>query len=362
MTIERCEVGVLGGGPAGATAAACLARSGVSCLLFTNAAEPLRLGESLPPGSKPLLTHLGVWDAIGDDRHLQCCGNESAWGAAAVRSTPFVADPNGYGWHLDRPRFNRLLVELARHAGALVHTSAGSVALERDRSVWSVTSGLDGVRARLRWMIDCTGQRSSLARRAGARRVTLDQLVAFVASCAPRSTMAPDVDLTTLVESGPDGWWYTSRLSSSARVVAYLTDAHDPSARVASARTGFAALLAATSHVAARSARCEIGTIRVVAAGTARLDRVSGSGWTAAGDAAMSLDPLSSQGILNAMYSGMTAARAVTAHLGGDRHALREYAARLDDIFQHYLRNRLTYYGDERRWRDRPFWQRRTAA
>ena len=45
-------------------------------------------------------------------------------------------------------------------------------------------------------------------------------------------------------------------------------------------------------------------------AGTARLDQVARAGWAAAGDAAVSYDPLLSQGILTALFTGSTGLQA----------------------------------------------------
>ena len=51
------------------------------------------------------------------------------------------------------------------------------------------------------------------------------------------------------------------------------------------------------------------------AAHSARLQPLAGPAWFAAGDAACSFDPLSSQGLLNALYSGLAAAEAADRHL-----------------------------------------------
>lgn len=360
------EVGVLGGGPAGATAARCLARAGVSTVLIDETTGKGATGEGLPPGAKPLLRNLGLWDAITGDGHLASCGNESAWGTAQLRSTHFVADPNGAGWHLDRGRFDTLLRAAAGEAGARVHAATRARRVVRTRGAWEVTIGTDSRRPplRARWLIDCTGRRAWVSRRAGATRATTDRLVAFIARCPRRPQLLPDPDAVTLVESAPDGWWYTSRLPSGDRVVAYLTDADDASARQARTCQGFAALLDRTIHVDARVARDHtVGDpLRIVAAGTSRLDRPVGEGWVAAGDAAMSLDPLSSQGILNAVYSGMAASQAILAHLAGDGSAMEGYSQRLGAIFTTYLTSRRDYYAQERRWASRPFWRRRTGS
>ncbi len=77
------------------------------------------------------------------------------------------------------------------------------------------------------------------------------------------------------------------------------------------------------------------------------------------GDAAISFDPLSSQGVLTALFTGMTAGQALHAHLAGDQDALASYRDRLTAIDAAYQQNRTMFYGLERRWLHRPFWHRR---
>lgn len=363
---EFWDVAVVGGGPAGATAARCLARAGASTVLIDETPDTGAVGEGLPPGAKPLFRDLGLWDAMDRDGHLRSCGNESAWGTPHLRSTHFVADPNGNGWHLDRRRLDVRLQTAARDAGVRVHAGTRARQVVRTGDGWDVTigTGPSSQALRARWVIDATGRRAWLGRRGGATRAITDRLVAFVARCPHRGQQAPHPDAVTLVESARDGWWYTSRLPSGDRVVAYLTDADDTSARQARTHEGFATLLDGTRHVSARVSQDHTvdAPPSIVAAGTSRLDQLSGEGWLAAGDAAISLDPLSSQGILNAVYSGMIAAHATVAHLGGDRAALAGYRQRLGGIFATYLSRRRDYYQQEQRWADRPFWQRRMAT
>ena len=89
-------------------------------------------------------------------------------------------------------------------------------------------------------------------------------------------------------------------------------------------------------------------------AGTAHLDPPVGPGWLAAGDAAASFDPLSSQGILTAVLMGREAARHI------DEPAA--YAARYGEIVAAYERERRAMYGREQRWPAAPFWARRHEA
>lgn len=91
------------------------------------------------------------------------------------------------------------------------------------------------------------------------------------------------------------------------------------------------------------------------------LEPPAGDGWIAVGDAALACDPLSSQGLLNALFTGIEGRRALDAHLRGHRGALDAYRRRLSDIRAAYERNRLSAYALEDRWLEQPFWARRTG-
>ena len=87
--------------------------------------------------------------------------------------------------------------------------------------------------------------------------------------------------------------------------------------------------------------------------------RVHGSNWLLAGDAAMTWDPLSGQGICKALESGMHAAGAIDRALDGASHSLDDYAQWTHDRFGVYMQSRAKYYRAEQRWPDAPFWRRR---
>ena len=75
---SACDVLVIGGGPAGATAAALLAERGYRVTLLEKAHHPrFHIGESLLPANLPLLEKLGVADAV------KAIGMEK-WGAEFV--------------------------------------------------------------------------------------------------------------------------------------------------------------------------------------------------------------------------------------------------------------------------------------
>jgi flavin-dependent dehydrogenase len=351
---------VAGGGPAGAAAALTLVRAGRRVLLADAGGRVPKTGESLAPAARLLLADLGVDADRLATGHRRCYGTLSSWGTAELHAVDFINDPHGPGWLLRRPVFDAFLRQRARDAGADVAEDSVVGHPVRERSGgWRVTlrSGRAVRSVRCRWLVDATGRRAAIARRLGARTRRYDQLVALHLTLPAGPG---DNESLCVVEAAPDGWWYTAPHHPHGRTVAYFTDA-DLAPRGRETLLALPRLLAAAPHTAARAGAFppQPSRIRRAAAHTARLDPVAGDGWIAAGDAATAFDPLSAQGVLTALYSGLCAGQAVDAALDGVPGALDGYPARLEETFSSYLRAHRMVHRAEIRWPNRPFWERR---
>ncbi|MFI8850084.1 NAD(P)/FAD-dependent oxidoreductase [Streptomyces sp. NPDC053499] len=376
---ETYDVVVAGGGPAGCAAALTLALSGRTVLLADAGTGPPKTGETLVPAGRVLLGDLGVADRVLRSGHLPCYGNLSAWGSAELRAVDFINDPHGHGWHLDRRLFDRRLRDASRAAGAEVAegTAVRKVVRQAGRG-WTLAlrggtdpaeGGAGDVRTVCcRWVVDATGRAAAIAVRCGARRRALDRLTA-VHACLEADPR--DTDRRSLVESDEDGWWYTAPQPCGRRLVAYFTDTDLPAAPYTARH--FPRRMSATRHVSRWARRHAPGPAsapptapRRAAAHTAHLDRVYGDGWIAAGDAAVAFDPVSSQGVLTALYTGMNAGRAVDARLSrvnrDDVSALADYAHKTAAAWTAYLRGHCLIHAQEARWLHRPFWTRRLTG
>jgi flavin-dependent dehydrogenase len=375
---------IAGGGPAGAAAAIALARRQHTVLLVDPARGRTNLGESLPPAAWPLLVELGVVDRIAAGPHLRSHGTLSSWGADALVPRDFVRELHGHGLQLDRRAFDAALVEKARSTGAriargtkLAHVSSlssgdtdghGDDLGGRDRDAGADRDARYAIRLdgagwiAARWIIDATGRSASVARQLGARRTQDDALIALVAELRP--SLPGDRDSRMIVETAPDGWWYCALTPSGARAVGFVGDHDLLDLGALRSRAGFDARLAATQHLAPRLAAhgyTLCARPRTTAAATSHLVPCHGPRWIAVGDAALAFDPLSSQGIFHALYTGLRGGEAVADALDGRGNALTMYDHRLATIRTAYLRNRAMVYAGEPRWAGHPFWRRRSA-
>jgi flavin-dependent dehydrogenase len=358
-------VAVIGGGPAGAVAARVLARAGINVLLV-DARPPteFRVGESLVPAARNILLELGMWERFLGSGHVPCYGNVAAWGSSELVEMDFIRSPYGHGWHLDRTRFDLTLQDMAAEAGATICKPARPTWFRRRETTWRVAlQTLQGCReVNATWLLDCSGRSHRIARDLGLTRHYADRLLAFYARFRSDPHAMVDQDACTLVESAPQGWFHTALLPSGERLVTCFTDAGTPWAKEATSQEGFLALIQDTVHISRKLESHGYTTAakpQPTDARSSRLERFHGEGWLAAGDAAIAFDPLSSQGILSALYSGLKAAGAVIRVLAGDRDALLQYDVSILKLYTQFLRDRRLYYGVERRWPESLFWKTR---
>jgi 2-polyprenyl-6-methoxyphenol hydroxylase-like FAD-dependent oxidoreductase len=312
----------------------------------------------VPPPIKPVLVHLGVWDVFAAAGHCPSYRTVAAWGDPRLTGNEFLFHTEQAGWRLDRTAFNGMLVQAARSRVA-AHLRAKVVALAHEAQGWCVSLS-DGTTHTAHFIVDATGRAATLARRCGFRPVNLDRLVGCWLTVASRS----DGTEGLMIETFAAGWWYTAAVPRGGRIVACMTDADLVRALGLSCGGGLERLLANTKHVQqVVDISRPLDRPKIYPAGSRRLQGKTTLPLLCVGDAAMCYDPISGQGIVKALRSGIFAAYAIGDFLrDGDVRGLSRYQLMLDREFVSYREALRGYYTQERRWPNRPFWRRRTAT
>jgi flavin-dependent dehydrogenase len=364
--LVTADVLIIGAGPAGA-AAACMLAPRHSVVLLDRSTPAFRIGESLIGAAHPLLRDLGVLEQFEAAGHEPSFGQASAWGSHEIDRRDSFLDPRGPGWHIERVRFETMLREAAAERGAIVIAHGAVWRVEREDGAgqgWTALVRSAGAMQRLHAhvVIDASGRVASFSRAtAASQMIAHDRLVCRFAHLAPHDARG-DLDSVSVVEAVADGWWYSAMLPDNSRVLAFHTDADLPAARRTREAGGFLSLLGETRWMAAWAPNHLDGPITRVSARSQWLANPCGNDWCAVGDAALAFDPLSSQGLFNALYTGLRGAQAVAAALAGNAMPLAAYRDRVAMIRDAYLRNLIRYYQMETRFRDRMFWRRRQSS
>src|SRR6202522_3550387 len=171
MTNELCDVAVIGGGPAGSTAAALLARRGYKVIALEKAHHPrFHIGESLLPMNLPVFERLGVLDKVrtlgvfkpGADFEAD---NERGYNTFAFKRAIGNSPPHAYQvWRQD---FDKMLFDHARDAGADAREGHEVVAVEQAASrrsdVEVRTEDGRSYRITAQYVVDATGRDTFLS-------------------------------------------------------------------------------------------------------------------------------------------------------------------------------------------------------
>ena len=365
------DVMIFGAGPAGSVLAEQLSRKGYRVALVDRQKFPrYAIGETLPASVSLLLKRAGV---VPPDFVLPgspTTGNLSAWGSSRVTFHPHTADEAGRGFQVERATFDAQLLAAARAAGATFLEGWRPEEFEQGASGWRVdlrSPESSARRLRGRFLCDASGRARVLARRLRLPQKICDRQLGLVGYWQAAEPGGDADRFNALVESLPDGWFYTARLNPRQRVAGFMTDRSLlPSNLRRGAAQVYLRALERTKHAKLRLRQFAWdGEVRIFPTYPSLIERCCGQDWLLVGDAASTLDPLCSQGVQKAIASALTAATAVHTLLVHPRRSEwvmdfcreRELAG-----FLSHLSARSNYYGREQRFTDKPFWKRRSAS
>lgn len=299
------DVAIIGGGPGGSAAAIGCARRGLSVVVLErDLFETERPGETMHPGVRPILEQLGLGQQIAD---LTCSEHKGIWvtWGGPRRFEAYGEDENGAwtGFQVWRQDFDRALLATAEGLGAIVRRPCSVLSIAHGPgSLQTLQTSAGTVSAR--FVIDASGRFRFLSRHLDiGYEAASPQLIArygYVTGECPARDEAP------AIEGDRDGWTWTAKIRPRLYQWTRIDFSSFP-------RDGW---LPPEFNGLEPLARTRGADVTWMAA-----KRLAGRNWFMIGDAAASLDPTSSRGVLKAFLSGMMAAHLASAVLCGQMPA-----------------------------------------
>jgi geranylgeranyl reductase family protein len=326
---------VVGGGPAGCTAAALVAEGGHSTLLLEREKVPrFHVGESLMPETYWTLERLGVLEDMKRSPFVKKVSVQFI-NDTGRESQPFFFkqhDPRecSQTWQVERAQFDKLLFDNAAAKGAdcFDQTRVREVLFDGDKAVGVRLEAQDGSQREVasRVVVDATGQQSFLASRLGLRvdNEKLKKAAIWGYYRGAKRDPGEHGGATIIMHTeGKQSWFWYIPLANDITSIGVVADNDYLLKGRGKAASVFEDELVKCPGLTSRLMDAElISKFRVAKEFSYTTRKQAGDGWVLVGDAFGFIDPIYSSGVYFALRSGELAADAIVEGLaGGDTSA-----------------------------------------
>jgi ABC-type nitrate/sulfonate/bicarbonate transport system ATPase subunit/flavin-dependent dehydrogenase len=332
------DVVIIGGGPAGSTLGAYLARAGVSHWILDTALHPRRhVGESLVCSTTRIFDELNVLPLMEQEGFVHKKG--ASWyhwsdrnpRLIRFREIPEMSIRQDYTYHVDRSRFDKLLLKHAATQGSRIIEGSHVEGVEfgPDGAACGVRVRLiGGIQKTLRCkiVVDASGRNCVLGNQLKLKRKD-PEFNQFAVHSWFEGVNRGDPETADYIHVHmlpvPRGWAWVIPINAEVTSVGVVTEQAEFVKAGQSVEEFFARQVASNSVLAERMAGARRvhdftreGNYSYV------MERFVGDGWLLVGDAARFVDPVFSSGVSVAMESAKRAAEAIVAALArGDVRA-----------------------------------------
>ncbi|MFN4142403.1 NAD(P)/FAD-dependent oxidoreductase [Aestuariivirga sp.] len=347
---------VIGGGPAGASFATRMAQLGAEVTIVEQLPFPRpRLGESLTPGTRDLLAVTGAWPLVEQENFLHARDVRLLWEDDAVIRLRAEAE----GLLVDRGRFDQLLLDHAAREGVRVLQPAEILSRTSSGEGWDVLVAHDGGRELIRagLLADARG-RKALA--GVARRAMGEKTLAIFADWRNE-----DFPTHATVAAGERSWFWGIPLPGGRYAAQAFVSPGDFHVRGTAGLEARYRVLIEGSALAEGLSNARIASaVQAIDATPYLAQEPISENVIRLGDAAMTLDPISSSGVQKAIQtalSGAIVANTMLRRPSTSQHALHFYRDSLAAAAARHAGWAAGHYGAAARGRSDPFWTARAT-
>lgn len=313
------DVAIIGGGPAGSTAATMLARQGHKVLVLEREKFPrFHIGESLLPHSMEAFERLGV-KAEMDKRFVHKYGAEisTACGANTVKIffQKGLKPCHAYAYQVTRSEFDKLLLDNSIKNGAEVHQETFVEHLDFGADEIGLTlkdaNGTQKVRAR--YLLDCSGRNAVVGQYFKLKRnyETLKKFSVFAHYENVARDEGKEGGFIRIIRAH-DRWYWMIPLTPTKMSIGFVMDIADFKEAKKSPEVALEESLREYPTIWNRMTNAtRVTEVHSASDYSYRNTSLIGDRWMLAGDAAGFIDPVFSTGVFLGIRSGEEAAEAL---------------------------------------------------
>ncbi len=343
----ECDILIIGGGPAGSTAAALLAERGRHVVLLEKERHPrFHIGESLLPRNTAILDRLGLREqvaAIGVHKPGAEFVSDQTGKAVQFSFAQGLDKQYTFSWQVRRAEFDALLFRTAEERGAHARqgTKVTAITFAPPGGRAEVTAtGPDGAAQAFapRFVLDASGRDTFLAAKLRTKQSNKqNNTAALYAHFRGVERRTGDREGYISVHLAEDGWFWLIPLPDDVMSVGFVGNQSAFKARRGTPHELFMDRIQGSPTVSARMQGAEIVS-DVTSTGNYSYyaDRSYGEGYLMIGDAFAFLDPVFSSGVLLAMTAGEMGADVASAWLEKPAQG-QAMAARMERDMRHAM-------------------------
>ncbi len=329
--IYKCDVLVIGGGPAGSTISTKLAQMGRSVVMLEKEQHPrFHIGESLLPMNMPIFEELGVLEqveGIGIRKYGAEFNDENHPHPATYYFENALDDGFPFAYEVKREELDTILFRNAEKNGVKTFEKTRAVAITINDDHSSFIDGVDNNGNTLKWharfIVDASGRSTFLASKFNTKKRSKKHNSAAVFARFENVIRREGRDEGNISIAWFDyGWFWMIPFKDGSMSVGAVCWPHYLNTRKTDIEEFLWDTIALCPPVAERMREAKLITPATATGNfTYSASQMAGSGYLMVGDAYAFLDPVFSSGVLLAMAGSLKGAKVVNTMLDHPKKA-----------------------------------------